>query len=278
MYIPHLDYCLQKSSQTPNEIAADLREVDAVVGDLIDFYEARDARVIIVSEYGIGPVNTPIHINRALRSAGLITIREELGRELLDCGACKAFAVADHQVAHVYINDSSVYGQVLEALQGLSGIDMILEEDGKKEHHIDHERAGDIVCVAEPAAWFTYYYWDDDERAPDFARCVDIHRKPGFDPVELFVDPDLAFPMAKAGFRLLQKELGFRYLMDLIPLDASLVVGSHGHLTKNPDDGALFMTKSAELLEGKKKIEPVDVFNLILLHLNLDAIPTQLTQ
>lgn len=254
----------------PDQIEAELRDIDAVVGDLIDFYEARDARVIILSEYGIGPVEKPIHINRALRAAGLISIREEMGLELLDCGACKAFAVSDHQIAHVYINDPSKYGDVLKVLSGLDDVELILEEEGKREHNIDHERAGDIVCVARPNAWFTYYYWEDDDRAPDFARCVDIHRKPGFDPVELFVDPALPFPMAKAGFRLLQKGLGFRYLMDLIPLDASLVVGSHGHLTKDPDQGALFMTKHTQFLQGKTSIEPIDVFNLILRHLNLD--------
>lgn len=271
VYLPHLDYCLQKTGQKPDEIADDLRAIDGVVGDLIDFYEARGASVILLSEYGITPVTTPVHINRALRSAGLISVRIELGLEILDCGACKAFAVADHQIAHVYVNDKSVYGEVLALLTALDGVDLVLEDEGKKEYHIDHERAGDIVCVAQPEAWFTYYYWEDDAVAPDFARCVDIHRKPGFDPVELFVDPAIPFPMAKAGYRVLQGKLGFRRLMDLIPLDASLVQGSHGHMTKNPDKGPMFMTKQGEFLEGKSEIEPTEVFDLILQHLNLAA-------
>lgn len=269
VYLPHLDYCLQKTGQKPDEISKDLLEVDGVVGDLIDFFEARGARVILLSEYGITPASVPVHINRALRAVGLIAVREELGLEVLDCGACKAFAVADHQIAHVYINDPAVRGEVLAVLLGLDGVDLVLEEEGKKAHHIDHERAGDVVCVAKPDAWFTYYYWEDDAVAPDFARCVDIHRKPGFDPVELFIDPAIPFPMAKAGYRVMQGKLGFRRLMDLIPLDASLVRGSHGHLTKNPDEGPLFMTKQAEFLEGKTCIEPTEVFNLILQHLNL---------
>jgi hypothetical protein len=90
------------------------------------------------------------------------------------------------------------------------------------------DRAGDLIAVAEEDAWFTYYYWEDDSKAPDFARCVDIHRKPGYDPVELFMDPDISFPKAKIGMFLLKKKLGFRTLLDVIPLDASLVKGSHG--------------------------------------------------
>lgn len=269
IYLPHLDYCLQKTGTDADSIATDLGEIDNVVGDLIDFLEPRGIRVVLLSEYGISPVTRAVHINRALREAGLITIRNELGLELLDCGACKAFAVADHQIAHVYVNDPDSYATTMGVLKGLDGIDLVLDDEGKREHHIDHERAGDIVCVSAPDAWFTYYYWLDDAVAPDFARCVDIHRKPGYDPVELFVDPELTFPMVKAGYRIMQKELGFRYLMDLIPLDASLPIGSHGHLSADPDNGPMFATKQADLLDGKSKLEPTDVFGLMLRHLNL---------
>jgi hypothetical protein len=118
-------------------------------------------------------------------------------------------------------------------LQGLEGVEMVLDADGKRAAGLDHPRSGEIVAVAKKGHWFTYYYWLDDARAPDFARTVDIHRKPGYDPVELFVDPALAVPALKVGFRLMQKTLGFRYLMDVIPLDATLVKGSHGRL--DPD-------------------------------------------
>jgi predicted AlkP superfamily pyrophosphatase or phosphodiesterase len=273
VYLPHLDYCLQKVGPSDKSLfVTDLNEVDAVVGDLIDFYEDRDVTVMLLSEYGISAVTRPIHINRALREAGMITVREELGLELLDCGACRAFAVSDHQIAHVYINDHAVYGKVLELLKGLDGVDLVLDDEGKKAHDLDHARAGDIVVVAKPDAWFTYYYWLDDTVAPDFARCVNIHSKPGYDPVELFVDPEIPFPMAKAGFRLMQKQLGFRYLMDLIPLDANLVRGSHGCLQTSAEDGAIFMSKTTNLLDGKSKVAPTDVFNLILRHLDLDPI------
>jgi predicted AlkP superfamily pyrophosphatase or phosphodiesterase len=274
IYLPHLDYCLQKVGPTQERIASDLAEIDRVVGDLIDYYELLDARIILLSEYGITQVSNPVHINRALRAAGMITVRNELGRELLDCGACKAFAVADHQIAHVYVNDPKSYGLVLDVLKNLDGIDLVLEADGKRDHHIEHDRSGDIVCVARPDSWFTYYFWEDDEVAPDYARCVAIHAKPGYDPVEMFIDPMISFPMLKAGVRLLQKNLGFRYLMDLIPLDATLVQGSHGHLTKDPNAGALLITKCPDLIDGKTSLLATDIFNIILKHLDLTELPS----
>lgn len=269
IYLPHLDYSLQKVGTTAEHIHDELAQIDAVVQDLVDHLEQRGIDVILLSEYGISPVDTPIHINRALRKAGLITVRNELELELLDPGACKAFAVADHQIAHVYINDPSQYQRVMDLVKSLEGVDLVLDEDGKKKYHIDHHRAGDIVCVAKSNAWFTYYYWLDDDRAPDFARCVDIHRKPGYDPVELFIDPEITFPTMKAAWRLTQKGLGFRYLMDLIPLDASLVQGSHGHLTKDPSKGAMFATKRTEIIAGREQLQPTDIFDIILKHLNL---------
>lgn len=272
VYLPHLDYCLQQKGPVVDEISGELREIDSVVGDLIQFYESRGVRVMLVSEYGISSVSNPIHINRVLRTAGLITVRMELGRELLDCGACKAFAVADHQIAHVYINDPSVHDQVVQLLQGLDGIDLVLDTDGKRLHRIDHERAGDIVCVAKPESWFTYYFWLDDAVAPDYARCVNIHAKPGYDPVELFVDPQIRFPTLKAGYRLLQKNLGFRYLLDLIPLDASLPKGSHGCLTSNPSQGPMLMLKDHEILQGRTCLKPTEIFNVILRCLNLTPV------
>jgi predicted AlkP superfamily pyrophosphatase or phosphodiesterase len=272
IYLPHLDYCLQKVGPDIQLISKDLQDLDRVLCDLIDYYEDLDARVILLSEYGVTSAPNPIHINRALRAAGMITLRNELGLELLDCGACKAFAVSDHQIAHVYVNDPASYDLVLEVLKNMDGVDLVLEADGKKDHHLDHERSGDIVCVANPSSWFTYYYWEDDDVAPDFARCVAIFSKPGYDPVELFVDPSIAFPMLKAGYRLVQKNLGFRYLMDLIPLDATLVRGSHGHITTETSAGAVFITKCPELLDGKTKLLPTDIFNIILKHLDLKSL------
>ena len=266
VYLPHLDYCLQKIGTNPAEISQDLQEIDRVCQDMIEFYEAKGAKVIILSEYGITEVSQPIHINRLLREAGLIAVREELGKEILIPGASQAFAVADHQIAHIHVNDRSCLPQVQEILANTPGIDRVLDSAGKKEFGLDHERSGELVAIAKSDAWFTYYYWLDDQCAPDFARTVDIHRKPGYDPVELFIDPELKFPLGKIAATLLKKKLGFRYLMDVIPLDANLVKGSHGHITDSVEQSPLFMTKQSDLLR-KQKVAAIEVFDLILSHL-----------
>ena len=265
VYLPHLDYCLQKIGTNPQAIASDLQEIDRVCKELIEFYEARSAKVIVLSEYGITEVSQPIHLNRQFRQQGLITVREEQGGEILIPGASKAFAVADHQIAHVYVNDPSCLSQVRSILENTPGIDLILDETGKQKYHLNHPRAGELVAIANPDAWFTYYYWLDDRRAPDFARTVDIHRKPGYDPVELFVDPQLKLPQAKVASTLLKKKLGFRYLMNVIPLDANLVKGSHGCMTTDVGRSPLFITQ--QQLLSSEAIEAKEVFGLILDHL-----------
>ena len=265
IYLPHLDYCLQRFGPDVAKIEQELHELDAVCGGLLDYYTARGAQVIVLSEYGIGPVSRPIHLNRVLREHGLITVREELGRELLDAGASAAFAVADHQVAHVYVNDPARLSQVRALLEATEGIAQVLDQVGKRTHHLDHPRSGDLVALAAPDAWFTYYYWLDDRRAPDYARTVDIHRKPGYDPVELFIDPAIRFPKAKVGVKLLKKKLGFRYLMDVIPLDAALVRGSHGRLTDDPREGPLVISSRPDLLP-EASVAATDFKVLMLRH------------
>ncbi|WP_316830507.1 alkaline phosphatase family protein [Pedobacter aquatilis] len=225
IYLPHLDYCLQKFGPDLEKISPELKEIDQVVEELVRFYEKKGAKIILLSEYGIEPVSKPIHLNRIFREKGLIGIREERGLELLDPGASKAFAVADHQVAHIYINDKSVTAEVKAILKSTPGIDLVLDKKEQEAYHINHERSGDFVVSAKENSWFTYYFWLDDAKAPDYARCVDIHKKPGYDPVEMFMSSKL-----RAGYKLLRKKAGFRYVMDVIPLDATLVKGSHGRV------------------------------------------------
>ncbi|MDB6059778.1 MAG: alkaline phosphatase family protein [Verrucomicrobiales bacterium] len=239
VYLPHLDYNLQRFGPNDPRITKDLNQIDAIVGDLIAFFEKRDVKVVLLSEYGIVEVDTPIHLNRLFREQGWLTIKNELGLELIDFGASKAFAVADHQVAHIYINDPSVRNKVRSFLEKQDGIDSVLDDKEKITAGIAHSRAGDLIAVAKERAWFTYYYWQDDSRAPDFARCIDIHRKPGYDPVELFLDPKIPAIKLKILWRLMQKRLGFRMLMDVIPLDASLVKGSHGRNNRAVDNPVL---------------------------------------
>ncbi len=223
IYLPHLDYCLQKFGPDLSMIHKELTEIDDVIKKLINYYEEKGAQIVILSEYGIAPVKNPVHINRILRKSGLLNIRIERDLELLDAGASKAFAVADHQIAHIYINDKSVKSRVRELLEKEPGIELVLNKEEQKAFHIDHERSGDFVIIADKDSWFTYYFWLDDAKAPDYARCVDIHKKPGYDPVEMFMSSKL-----RAGYKLLKKKAGFRYVMDVIPLDASLIKGSHG--------------------------------------------------
>ena len=270
IYLPHLDYALQKKGPAIDGIRTELGELDAVAGDLIDFYEARGARVIVLSEYGIVPVSRPVHPNRVLRSAGLINYRMELGREVLDIGGSEAFAMADHQLAHVYVRDPARIGEVKALLEGVPGVGEVLDEAGKREYGLDHDRSGELVLIAEPDAWFTYYYWEDDAKAPDYARTVDIHRKPGYDPVELFLDPAIRVPPLALGSRLVRKKLGFRTLMDVIPLDASLVKGSHGRIPDDPAKGPLLITRQADLLEDGE-LAATGVHDLILRHLGVRA-------
>ena len=228
VYLPHLDYPLQRDGPDAPNIPQELRDIDRVAGDLIDFYQNRGIRVLVLSEYGITPVSKPIHPNRLFRSKGWLSIKNELGRETLDCGGCRAFAVADHQAAHVYVNDAAILGEVRSLLEKTPGIAEVRVPAEIWGPGIATGRAGNLVAMAEPDAWFTYYFWDDDALAPDYARTVDIHRKPGYDPCELVIDPALRFPKLRIAQFLLRKKLGLRGLLEVIPLDATLVKGSHG--------------------------------------------------
>ena len=228
VYLPHLDYPLQKDGPDAANIPEECRKIDDVVSDLIRYYESRSVKVVVLSEYGISPVKRVIHLNRLFRKKGWIQVKDELGRETLDCGGCKAFAVADHQMAHVHVNDPAIRAEVRALLEATPGIDEVREPAQVWGEGVGAERAGDFMAIAEPDAWFTYYFWEDDKVAPDYARSIDIHRKPGYDPCELFIDPAIAFPKLKIAKFLLKKKIGLRGLMEVIPLDASLVKGSHG--------------------------------------------------
>jgi predicted AlkP superfamily pyrophosphatase or phosphodiesterase len=236
VYLPHLDYNLQRLGPDDPAMAADYRAIDGIVGGLMDFYAQRGVKTLLLSEYGITAVKRTIALNRVFRSRGWITIKDEMGLELMDCGASKVFAIVDHQVAHIYVNDPSILREVRAAVEAIDGVTAVLDEAGKRAAGLDHPRSGDLVALSAENAWFTYYYWDDDAKAPDFARCVDIHRKYGYDPAELFFDPAKSAPKLRAAWKLLQKKLGFRILMDLIPLHGDQVRGSHGVCPANTDE------------------------------------------
>jgi predicted AlkP superfamily pyrophosphatase or phosphodiesterase len=265
VYLPHLDYDLQRLGPDHPAIASKLREVDAVAGGLIADAERDGARVIVLSEYGITQVSRPIHVNRALREAGLLAVRIEDGGEILDIPQSRAFAVADHQIAHVYVQQNDLIEEVRRIIAGMPGVERVLDQTEQRAIALDHARSGELVAIASADAWFTYYYWLDDNHAPDFARLVEIHRKPGYDPVELFFDPNLRFPKLAVGWRLAKRTLGLRALMDVIPLDASLVKGSHGRLTDDSTDGPVFISSEPKLV-GDGPIAATAVRELILSH------------
>lgn len=260
IYLPHLDYCLQKFGQDFSLIAQDLKEIDGVIEQLVSYYTKAGARIILLSEYGITNVDRPIYINRVLRENGLLQVRQERGLELLDAGASAAFAVADHQIAHVYINDPRGASKVRSVLEKIPGIELVLDKDQQRQYHIDHERSGDLVVMSDARSWFCYYFWLEDSRAPDYARAVDIHKKPGYDPVEMFMTSKL-----RAAYKLLRKKAGLRYVMDVIPLDATLINGSHGRINTPASFHPVLITDQ-EL--AKRELLPTDVYEAIWQHLS----------
>lgn len=270
VYLPHLDYDLQRFGPDDPRIATALGEVDALCGEIIADADRDGADLIVVSEYGITTVCQPVHINRALRRAGLLRVRDERGLEQLDPVSSAAFAVADHQIAHVYVRDPERIAETAAVLRDIPGVEQVLDADGKRAAGLDHERSGDLVAVARSDSWFTWYHWFDDAKAPDFARTVEIHRKPGYDPVELFVNPKFRFPRLAVAWRLAKRALGLRTLLDVIPLDASLVKGSHGRPTDDPRDGPLLIgADPATLPEGDV---PMAALRDIILHHLFDRI------
>jgi predicted AlkP superfamily pyrophosphatase or phosphodiesterase len=267
VYLPHLDYNLQRLGPHHPAIADDVHAVDEVCGELIAMAEAAGAAVIVLSEYGITEVTGAVHINRVLRQAGLLRVRQERMGEQLDAGASEAFAVADHQVAHVYVRRPDRVQEVAKLLRGVEGVEAVWGEEEKRAMGLDHARSGELVAVSRADRWFTYYYWLDDARAPDFARTVDIHRKPGYDPAELFIDPKLPLPTLRVAWTLLKRKLGFRSLLEVIPVDPSLVRGSHGRITDRAEEGPCFITSEPDLLpEGGGPVAATAVKDLVLKH------------
>jgi predicted AlkP superfamily pyrophosphatase or phosphodiesterase len=228
VYLPHLDYDPQRYGPDGCDMSQQVWDLDAACVPLLQAAGEVGARVWVVSEYGHVPVRRPVLPNRALRLAGLVAVRPGPFGEVLDLFESRAFAICDHQLAHVYVRDADDVPRVRDVLAGLPGVGRVLGGDERAEVALDHARSGELIALAERDAWFAYPFWLDDRRAPDYARTVDIHRKPGYDPCELFFDPKLWWPRGRAALRLLQKKLGLRTLFDVVPLDPSLVRGSHG--------------------------------------------------
>lgn len=210
VYIPHVDYSAQRFGRRAPQTIADVKKADELVGRLANSVAERGLKektnFVIVSEYGFNDVVGPaVPLNLILRDAGLVSIRTIQGKEYIDLEYSNAFAMVDHQVAHIYVKKGFA-GQTKRILEDIEGVDMVLDQEGIRAMKLAHPRSGDLVAISARDKWFSYPWWHDEQRAPDFARRVDIHRKPGYDPVELFFDPRTRS----------------------IPLDTSPVKGSHG--------------------------------------------------
>ena len=260
VYLPHLDYNLQRHGNDFGKISGDLKDIDQTVKKLVEYFQSQHCDIYLLSEYGITDVNRAVHLNRVLREKGYLAIREERGLELLDAGASKAFAVADHQVAHIYCNDSSCIEQVKLLLKAVPGVGEVYHRN--EIESLNHPRSGDLIAIADADSWFTYYYWLDDKKAPDFARTVDIHRKPGYDPVEMFTDPADKLITLKVIGKLISKKLGFRTLMNIIPLDATLVKGSHGRIPDSKDDFPIFISDKPDV-SSKLELDAKEIFDIL---------------
>ena len=238
-YLPHLDYDFQRFGPTGEHLSRNLRELDAEAGKVIDDALGRDATVVGVSEYGIEPVDQPVFINRALRRAGLLEVTANAAGELLDPGASRAFAVCDHQIAHIYCRDRAAQDAAAAVVADCPGVASLHAGAQRTALGLDHARSGELIALSASGAWFAYDYWLDGRLRPDFANCVEIHRKPGYDPRELLFDPKGG--KLRAALALCRKKLGMRYVMDAIPLDAGLVRGSHGRPAGTLADGPIII-------------------------------------
>ncbi|GMV97243.1 MAG: alkaline phosphatase family protein [Phycisphaerae bacterium] len=245
VYIPHLDYAGQKFGPHSREALRALGELDTLIGDFVDRYDqvpgGQKAAWVLAGEYAMTPVSGALFPNRILRQAGLLRVNVEAGREYLDLAGSAAFAMVDHQFAHVFVRDGRVE-EVADLFRDLEGMGDVIVGRERAAVGLDHPRSAPVILMSRPDRWFAYYWWTDDQMAPPFARMVDIHSKPGYDPVELFVKmPERS-----------------------IPLDASLVKGSHGAAAVEPEQRTVILTTHAELLEGlPAPLRDVDVYTLL---------------
>ncbi len=262
VYLPHLDYDPQRFGPSGSDLPRLVGELDDACAPLLDEAERAGARVWVVSEYGHCDVTRAVEPNRVLRRAGLLGVRPGPFGEIFDPFTSRAFAVCDHQLAHIYVKDPADVPRVVDLLGAEPGVARLYAGGARHEIGLDHPRSGEVIALAEPDAWFAYPFWLNDALAPDYARTVDIHRKPGYDPCELLLDPKLALPKLRIARRLLAKKLGFRTLFDVIPLDPSLVKGSHGLHAAHPEDRPILIGDGPE--PGGLSLETVDVHRLLL--------------
>lgn len=247
IYLPHLDYAPQKEGPDSEAVLAALAELDGEIARLAagfgEAYQGERLLWLVATEYTIIPVRHVLYPNLVLRDAGLLAVKDDAGREQLDVAESRAWALVDHQFSHVFARDrnAETVGKVVELFKDAAGVAEVLTADELGRYDLQHDRSGDVVLVSQPDSWQAYYWWHDENLAPTYARTVDIHRKPGYDPVEMFLDP------ATQG----------------IPLDATLVQGSHGAPAKEPSQrGVLLSSERGVFVE--RPTADTDVAELVL--------------
>ena len=252
IYLPHLDYAAQRSG--PDSPAADqaVAELDEVLGRMAAGFAAAYGGAplwLVAGEYAIVPVDHVTYPNRVLREAGLLAVRDEDDGEHLDFATSRAWALVDHQFSHIFVAgaDPQLAGQVADLFRGQPGIETILVGDQRRQYNLDHPRSGEVILISSPNSWQAYYWWHSDDRAPGFARRVDIHRKPGYDPVELFFDPATRS----------------------IPLDAMLVKGSHGAPIVQSQQKTVLLASEPCLLPTPP-VADTQVFQIVLRHFGIE--------
>ncbi|KPI17695.1 type I phosphodiesterase/nucleotide pyrophosphatase [Actinobacteria bacterium OK074] len=259
---PQLAYEPQKSGPDSRQTIRVARRLDAVLRPYLDHWLRAGATVVALSPFGITPVSRPVDINRVLRRAGLLEVYRQDAMEYLDPWTSRAFAVADHQLAHVYVRDPADIPRTAKILAELDGVSQVLGEAEKKAYGLDHERSGELVAVACPDSWFTYYYWMCDARAPDFARQIDLQHKPGYDPAELLYDSSVPWMRARVLGQLARKKLGFRYRMETVPLAPTGIRGSYGRLPDDPAHGPVLVCSNAA--QARPEYAATEVKSLLL--------------
>jgi len=250
VYLPHLDYAAQKFGPESPEFTTSLLDLDDLIGKFFSFlenYKPDEYEIILVSEYGFNKVNNSISPNRILRDNNLLSVRKISGKEYIDFELSKAFAMVDHQIAHVYIKPG--FKDDVTRVFSSNDVGTILDDKLKTIHHIDNAKSGDIILCAKKNSWFNYYWWTDASSAPEFTFTVDIHRKPGYDPLELFIDPK----------------------SKTISHDTSLIKGSHGIIDENENNHPLLA--STIPFQSKSNIDVTFIAPSILKFFNVSYNP-----
>jgi predicted AlkP superfamily pyrophosphatase or phosphodiesterase len=246
VYLPHLDYASQKFGPNSEQAGDALRELDAELARLATFLNSSSAGsetvVLAASEYAITDVSGVVYPNRVLADAGMLSTHNTEDGRVIDFASSRAFAMVDHQLAHVYTRDVDS-SDVADVFAGVQGVSAVATGADRSQWNLDHSRAGDVILISENDHWFAYYWWSDDADAPPFARTVDIHRKPGYDPVELFFDPATRS----------------------IPLDATLVRGSHGASVDTPEQlGGIVCSRATSSFQDGGNYRDAEMKRLVL--------------